>query len=105
MLPRRDAPYPLEACRDLIAVVRAWRLSLAEDDRVLLQRLLEVEQDLEEVHGMAALVGPETVGHRAAWERTARACAVLADLEDGMLGAQPLVRAAQERALAVLRKK
>jgi hypothetical protein len=99
MLARRDQPFPLQAVRDLIGLVRAMAAACEPDERVRRQRLARVEHELEEAMGLAAETGPDTVGHRAAWTRAERAIAELGELDDVLLRLKPVLDAARERVL------
>jgi hypothetical protein len=94
-------PFPFEAVRDLLGILRAMyaadkakgvgerRLAGIEDVARELRRAVDLALDYE--------VG--TLGHAAAWERAERATLALADLVDVTTPAEPLLRAAGERVL------
>lgn len=95
----RDAPFPFEAVRDLLGIVRAMYAArrLAGAGRVELARIAAVGRDLRRAYDLAASVGPGTLGHRAAWARAEDAARRVGDLVDALTPAEPIVTAAQAR--------
>jgi hypothetical protein len=96
--PRRE-PFPFEAVRDLVGILRA--LYAADKARGAGERrLVAIEELARELRGAVELAleyAPGTLGHSAAWERAERATHRLADLVDVTTSAEPLLRAAGER--------
>jgi hypothetical protein len=110
VLGRRDEPFPLEAVRDLLGVVRAMYAAAKESraSRTELARIAEVGRRLSDAIDLAVSTRPGTVGHRAAWQQAEDATRRVGDLVDALTPAEPLVIAARGRvtgARASLRKK
>lgn len=103
MLPRRDQPFPIEAARDLLGVVRAFYRSTPRDEVVKRQRLQAAGEHLETAIELAASSRDGGVGHRAAWENAERADALLRNICELFDRARPVVEAAQRAALRKLR--
>lgn len=71
MLSRRDQPFPREQVRDVLGICRALyraERASAHPSPVRLQRLARIGDDLRVALELAE-AGPDTVGHRAAWQR------------------------------------
>lgn len=93
MLPRRDEPFPLAACRDLLGVVRALYRATPADERVRRQRLERIGRSLSMALALASSPAG-SVGHRAAWQRAEDAVRDLGDLIQLFEQARPVVEAA-----------
>lgn len=104
MLPRRDEPFPLEATRDLLGIVRALYRATHPTEVIRRRHLARVGAELQEATALAAESALGTMGHRAAWARAEAATRALGELVDGLTMAAPLVRAAQGAALRRLRR-
>lgn len=98
MLGRRDDPFPYEAVRDLLGLVRTLhRAARASRAPALeLERLEAVGRELRTALELATTSEPGTVGMRAAWTRAEDASRKLGTLVDAFTRAEPVVRAAQE---------
>lgn len=98
---RRD-PFPFEAARDLLGVVRTLyadaRARGADADR--LRAIAAAGAELRQAMELAAAHPPGTLGFSSAWARAERAAAQVGDLVDALTPAAPLVRAAAARARA-----
>lgn len=106
---RRD-PFPFEAARDLLGVVRALyaaaRARGADADR--LRAIAVVGADLAQAIALASAHPPGTLGFSSAWSRAERASAHAGELVDALTPAEPMLRAAVGRARGAriaLRKK
>jgi hypothetical protein len=108
---RNDAPFPLEAVRDLLGIVRALYTVAKESGagRAELARIARVGKDLSEAIEIAVATRPGTVGHTAALGRAEEATRRVGDLVDALTPAEPLVQAARARvtgtAVALRRKR
>jgi hypothetical protein len=96
---RRDTPFPFEAVRDLMGVVRALYAAAKHNSAgpVELARIARVGRDLHAAIDLAAGArkgtGEREVARRRAEEATLRA----GDLVDALTPAEPLVHAARAR--------
>lgn len=101
MLSRRDDPFPFEAVRDLLGVVRslymARKLEGADVDE--LSGLAAAGKDLKEALSLASSSRPGTVGYAAAWKRAEEATARAGGLVGAAVPAQPVLRAAAGRVI------
>jgi hypothetical protein len=95
----KDDPFPYEAVRDLLGVVRALYAAAkaAEAGAAELARISRVGSDLRRALELARSSRPGTLGHRAATQRAADATLRVGDLVDGLTPAEPLVAAARGR--------
>ena len=102
MLSPRDDPFPFEAVRDLLGVVRAMYAAAkaAGAGRVDLARITRVGTDLSRSLDLAADARPGTIAFAAAWKKAEDATRRVADLVDALTPAEPLVIAARERVSA-----
>lgn len=96
--PRRD-PFPFEAVRDLLGILRAMYAAArarggAERQLAAIRR---VGDDLRAAVDLALEHEPGTLGHAAAWQRAERATAALADLVDCSTPLEPTLTAAARR--------
>jgi hypothetical protein len=96
---RRDEPFPFEAVRDLLGVVRAiyGAAKASGKGRGELERIARIGADLHEALELAASTQIGTVGHRAAVERADDATKRVGDLVDVMTPAEPIVVASRGR--------
>ncbi|MCC6552239.1 MAG: hypothetical protein IT372_04355 [Polyangiaceae bacterium] len=96
---RRD-PFPFEAARDLLGVVRALyaaaRARHADADK--LRAIEAVGAELSQAIALASAHPPGTLGFSSAWARAERASALAGELVDAMTPAEPMIRAAVGRA-------
>lgn len=99
MIGRRDQPFPLEAVRDLLGVVRAIYAAAkqAGAGRGELAKIAKIGTELSQAIDLAVDTRPGTVGHRAAWQRAEEATRRAGDLVDLLTPAEPLVGAARGR--------
>lgn len=99
MLPRYDEPFPFEAVRDLLGVVRTIYAAAKAGGagRAELARIGKVGTELSAAHDLAADTRENTVGRAAAWKRAEAAARQVGDLIDTLTPAEPLVAAAQAR--------
>ena len=99
MLSRRDDPFPAEAVRDLLGIVRA--IYAAERERgagpPVLRRIELVGEHLAVALDLAATSAAGTVGHRAAWARAERGARGACELVDALTPAERIVEAARGR--------
>lgn len=99
MVPRRREPFPFEAVRDLLGVVRAI-YAAAKDagaGRAELARITRVGKALSDAIDLAASTREGTIGHDAAWRRAEDATRKVGELVDALTPAEPLVAAASDR--------
>ena len=99
MLSRREDPFPFEAVRDLLGIVRAiyGAARARRAGRLELQRIAAVGRDLSEALELAVSSRPDTVGYRAAWTRAEMGTRKAAELVDALTPAEPLLTAALGR--------
>lgn len=103
MLAPRDNPFPFEAVRDLLGVVRAlWVWARSAGRQRDQDRLSRVGNMLREASVLAVEHQPGTLGHAAAWEKAESAVEELGLVVDVLIPARPVVEAAGKR---VLRRK
>lgn len=107
---KHDEPFPFEAVRDLLGVVRAIYAAGKANGagRAELARIARVGAELALAIELAADARPGTVGHAAAWKRAEQATRRVGDLVNVLTPAEPLVAAAQARvsgARVALRRK
>ncbi len=101
MPPGRGDAIPLEALRDLLAIVRALFAAGLENKGhpVELEALRQIGSDLATALDLAARCEPDTLGHVAAWNRAERATKALGELIDSTMPLRPVLDAAVARAL------
>jgi hypothetical protein len=94
-----DDPFPHEAVRDLLGVVRAIYAAAKHSgaSKVELVRIARVGKDLADALDLAVSTRQGTMGRRAAWERAEQATRKVGDLVDSLTPAEPLVMAARGR--------
>jgi len=103
VLAPRDNPFPFEAVRDLLGVVRSlWVWARSAGRQRDLERLNKVGSMLREATILAVEHQPGTLGHAAAWEKAEAAVEELGLVVDVLVPARPVVEAAGKR---VLRRK
>lgn len=102
MRDKKLPPFPFEAVRDLLGILRA--LYAADKVRGAGQRRLSeirrVALELRRATDLALDHAAESAGHRAAWEIADRAVSALADLVDVTTPLEPTLMAAGERVRA-----
>ena len=102
MSDKKLPPFPFEAVRDLVGILRA--LYAADKARGGSERRLSeirrVALELRRATDLALEHEPGRTGHRAAWERAERATLHLADLVDVTTPLEPTLMAAGERVRA-----
>lgn len=102
MLSRRGDPFPLEATRDLLGLVRAFYRSTSKDERVKRAKLQAIGERLRTAIELAG--SPHgSLGHRAAWAHAEQAVRELGELAGPLDRAQPIVDAAVRVALRRVR--
>jgi len=98
MLTIRHEPFPFEAVRDLIGILRALYAAERRGSRARRARdIARVGRELRAAVDLALEHEPGTLGHAAAWARAERATAALADLVDSTTALSPLLAAAARR--------
>jgi hypothetical protein len=99
MLASRDDPFPFDAVRDLLGILRALyaatRASGGGERRLAAIRRVGLE--LRAAVHLAREAEPRTLAHSAAWERAERATQQLADLVDCTTPIEPTLSAAAQR--------
>jgi hypothetical protein len=95
----RDDPFPAEAVRDLIGIVRALYLVAKQSGagRSDLMRIERVGRDLATALLLARRSPPGTIGQSAAWKRAEEAALRAGDLVNALTPAEPLLQAARAR--------
>lgn len=97
MPSHRDQLLPLETVRDLLGIVRALYRAERGHTPVGAKRLRELEaigRELRTALEMARKTpDPDTLGHRAAWNRAERATQRLIELVDDFVPARPAILA------------
>jgi hypothetical protein len=86
-------PFPYEACRDLLGIIRSIYRATPRSEVVKRVKLESIGSDL----AIACELGKSRIGslgHRAAWERAESACARLFDILDVGDTAKPIAAAA-----------
>lgn len=98
-MDRREDPFPLEAVRDLLGLVRTMYAAAKAGGagRSHLARIARIGADLSQAIDLASDTRPGTVGHSAAWRRADDATRRVCDLVDSLTPAEPLVKAASAR--------
>ena len=109
-MPLARDPFPFEAVRDLLGVVRSIYAAAKSANAAPLElsRIAAIGTDLSEATSLASGTRPGTLGHAAAWRRAEEATRRVGDLVDSLTPAEPLVAAARERvagARRVVRRK
>jgi hypothetical protein len=96
LTPRAD-PFPFEAVRDLIGILRALYAATPAEHTRDRQAIEAVAREINRARAMALAHEPGTLGHAAAWNRAERATARLGELADLLTPLEPVLRAAGER--------
>jgi hypothetical protein len=99
MLSRRDDPFPFEAARDLLGLMRSLyaarrRAGAAATE---LEGLARAGKELQEALALAATSKPGTVGHAAAWKRAEDATQIAGSIDAIEIPAEPVLREAVGR--------
>ncbi|WP_437905603.1 hypothetical protein WME95_46225 [Sorangium sp. So ce327] len=99
MLSIRHDPFPLEAARDLLGIVRAlYAEARARGASVAdLHAIAAVGDDLRQAIALAEAHPPGTLGFSSAWARAERAAGRVGELAGAVAPAAPIVRAAVAR--------
>jgi hypothetical protein len=91
---------PLEAVRDLLGICRAlyasWRVHRPATENAL-GELRAIGQDLRAALELASRSKPDTVGHRAAWNKAERAMRKLGELVNEHDRLRPPIEAVMKR--------
>jgi hypothetical protein len=92
----RQGPLPLEAVRDLIGICRALFAArkLEHAPKTELDELAEIGANLKRALELGRKTEPNTVGHRAAWDKADMATERLMRVISVSMAAAPLVEAA-----------
>ena len=100
MLTLRDDPFPLEAARDMLGLVRLIYAARAcrQAGAVELRRIHAVGELLDCAVRAGRVASPHTLLHAAAWQKAERACELISTLVGMTDGAEPIVLAAVARA-------
>jgi hypothetical protein len=98
----RSEPFPFEAARDLLGIVRAMYRAArsAEAGGARLEAIARVGAELRAAIDLALEHAPGTLGHAAAWQRAEQATRRLGDLVDVTTPLAPTLDAAAARMLA-----
>ena len=99
MLSRRDDPFPFEAARDLLGLMRALyaarrRAGAGPNE---LDGLARAGKELQEALSLASTSKPGTVGHAAAWKRAEDATQIAGTIDAVAIPAEPVLREAVDR--------
>ena len=98
MITLRDNPFPFEAVRDLLGIVRATYAWARGAKRIAdMQRLARVGNLLREALVLAVEHQPGTMGHGAAWQKADAAVEELGQVIDMLTPARPIIEAAGKR--------
>ncbi len=93
------APFPFEAVRDLIGILRAMYAAerRGRSDAQRLRRIQAVAERLQLAQELALEHDPETLGHAAAWRHAERATQDVGELIDLTTPLEPTLEAAARR--------
>jgi hypothetical protein len=98
MITLRDNPFPFEAVRDLLGVVRATYAWARGAKRIRdMAKLAAVGRMLREALVLAVEHQPGTMGHGAAWQKADTAVEQLGEVVDTLVPARPIIEAAGKR--------
>ncbi|HVY49432.1 MAG TPA: hypothetical protein VHB21_26250 [Minicystis sp.] len=99
MSPATAPPFPAEAVRDLLGLVRAMYAAAkaAGAPSAELRRVERIGASLHKALELAATTTPGSLGHAAAWRRAEEATEAVGDLVDALTPAAPIVTAARLR--------
>lgn len=100
-------PFPFEAVRDLLGILRAMYAADKENGAgaLRLAALEDIGRELRRAVDLALEYEPGSLGHAAAWDRAERATIRLADLVDVTTPVEPVLRAAGARIRQGMRAK
>ena len=95
----RNTPFPFEAARDLLGIVRAMYAAARADGagERRLANLRDIGRELRVAIDLAIEASPGTLGHAAAWDRAEQATRRLTELIDCTTPLEPAVNAAAAR--------
>lgn len=101
MLTPNEQPFPFEAVRDLLGILRAlYAAAQAESaGRPRLAAIRAIGRELRAATDLALEHEPGTLGHAAAWRRAERATERLGALVDCTTPLEPTLEAAARRVL------
>jgi hypothetical protein len=105
MITLRDNPFPFEAVRDLLGIVRAtyaWARGARRTKDM--QRLARAGRLLREALVLAVEHQPGTMGHGAAWQKADAAMEELGQVVDVLMPARPIIEAAGKRVRGARKK-
>jgi hypothetical protein len=96
--PNQD-PFPFEAVRDLLGILRALYAAAKSDGagRARLGAIRAIGRELRAAIDLALEHEPGTLGHAAAWQRAERATERLGELVDCTTPLEPTLAAAARR--------
>lgn len=99
MLSPRHDPFPYEAVRDLLGILRALYLAAKASDAGArrLATIRAVGRELRASMDLALESDPGTLGHAAAWRRAEQATERLGELVDCTTPIEPTLAAAARR--------
>ncbi len=99
MTSPRQEPFPFQAARDLLGILRAMYGAARNEgsDRRRLLAIRRVGEELRAAIDLALEHDPGTLGHAAAWTRAERATRELGDLCDVTTPLAPTLGAAASR--------
>lgn len=99
MISRRDDPFPLEAARDLLGLIRTLYIARRHAGAPAheLERIARAGREMQEAISLASSSQPRSVGHAAAWKRAETATELAMKLLEKSFPAEPLLRAAGMR--------
>ena len=100
---RLDEPFPLEAVRDLLGIVRAVYGEAKRNGvgKAELERIAAIGQELSDAIDLASTTDAGTIGHRAAIERAEEAMTNASELMDAVTRAEPVLLAASDRVTGI----
>jgi hypothetical protein len=99
MLTLRREPFPFEAVRDLLGILRAMYAAARARDAGAreLASIRRVGNELRTAIDLALEHAPQTLGHAAAWDRAENATRDLGKLIDSTTPLEPMLGAAARR--------
>jgi hypothetical protein len=101
MLSPRHEPFPFEAVRDLLGILRALYAAAKHEaaGAARLAQIRRIGRELRAAMDLAFEHAPGTLGHAAAWQRAERATQQLGALVDCTTPIEPTLGAAARRVL------
>lgn len=93
----RSDPFPFEAVRDLVGILRALYAATPAEHAARRRAIARVAGELRVATDMAHKCGPGTLGHAAAWKRAEDATMNLGELVEVLAPLAPLLKVAGER--------